>query len=102
MKQVLQSPGSRATEVAEVPIPALARGFVLVRTGASLVSAGTERTMVQFGEKNLLQKAVARPDLVQQVLEKVRRDGVLATIDSVRSKLEDPVPLGYSAVATRE
>jgi len=100
VKQVLQSARSGETTVLDVPVPALTTGFVLVRTAASLVSAGTERTMVEFAGKNLLQKAVARPDLVTQVFDKVRRDGVLATLEAVRTRLDDPTPLGYSAAGT--
>lgn len=100
MKQVLQSPRSGEIAVAEVPVPARAPGFVLVQTAVSLVSAGTERLMVEFGEKSLLGKALARPDLLAQVVEKIRRDGVLATMDAVQTRLDVPMPLGYSAAGT--
>jgi predicted dehydrogenase/threonine dehydrogenase-like Zn-dependent dehydrogenase len=97
MKQLIQSAGTGELTLLEVPVPDTPRGGILVRTQASLVSAGTERSMVTFGEKNLLQKARARPDLVQQTIEKARRDGILDTIDTVRNRLDQPSTLGYSA-----
>ena len=97
MKQLIQSASTGELMLLEVPVPDTPRAGVLVRTQASLVSAGTERSMVTFGEKNLLQKARSRPDLVQQTIEKARRDGILDTIDTVRNRLEQPSTLGYSA-----
>jgi predicted dehydrogenase/threonine dehydrogenase-like Zn-dependent dehydrogenase len=97
MKQLIQSASTGELTLLEVPAPDTPRGGILVRTQASLVSAGTERSMVAFGEKNLLQKARSRPDLVQQTIEKARRDGILDTIDTVRNRLEQPSTLGYSA-----
>jgi predicted dehydrogenase/threonine dehydrogenase-like Zn-dependent dehydrogenase len=97
MKQLIQSASTGELSLLEVPVPDTPRGGILVRTQASLVSAGTERSMVTFGEKNLLQKARSRPDLVQQTIEKARRDGILDTIDTVRNRLEQPSVLGYSA-----
>jgi predicted dehydrogenase len=81
-------------------VPALTPGHVLVRNAASLVSAGTERMVIEFAEKNMLQKAKARPDLVRQVMDKARREGVLNTFDAVRSRLEQPLSLGYSSAGT--
>ncbi len=75
-------------------------GCVLVRTAASLVSAGTERASSEFASKNLLQKARMRPDLVREVLSKISRDGLLATVSSVRSRLDQPSALGYSSAGT--
>ena len=84
----------------EVPPPALAPGGVLVRNTVSLVSAGTERLMVEFARKGLLGKAKERPDLVRQVLSKARRDGVISTLETIRTRLDIPVPLGYSSAGT--
>ncbi len=98
MKQVLQSIRGGDVEVADVPAPLVPDAGVLVRTIASVVSAGTERMVVEFAGKNLLQKARARPDLVKQVIDKARRDGLLATTRTVRRSLEAPMPLGYSLV----
>jgi predicted dehydrogenase/threonine dehydrogenase-like Zn-dependent dehydrogenase len=97
MKQLIQSASTGELTLLEVPAPDTPRGGILVRTQASLVSAGTERSMVTFAEKSLLQKARSRPDLVQQTIEKARRDGILDTIDTVRNRLEQPMTLGYSA-----
>lgn len=98
MKQVLQSIRSGEVQVVDVPTPVLPDNGVLVRTIASLVSAGTERMVVEFSEKNLLQKARARPDLVRQVLQRARRDGISATFETVKRNLDQPMPLGYSLV----
>jgi predicted dehydrogenase/threonine dehydrogenase-like Zn-dependent dehydrogenase len=100
MKQVLQQASTGEISVAEVPAPALLPGCVLVRIAASLVSAGTERAAAEFAKKNLLQKAKARPDLVHDVLGKVQRDGILSALHAVRSRLEQPSPLGYSSAGT--
>ena len=70
MKQLVQNLKTGETSICEVPIPKPQAGMVLVRTAASLVSAGTERMVVEFAEKNLLSKARSRPDLVRQVLDK--------------------------------
>jgi hypothetical protein len=75
MKQLLQNLRDGKTIVAEVPVPTPRPGTALVRTAASLVSAGTERTLVAFAEKSLVGKAQSRPDLVRQVLDKARREG---------------------------
>jgi predicted dehydrogenase/threonine dehydrogenase-like Zn-dependent dehydrogenase len=100
MKQLIQSVSTGELSVVEVPAPQTPQGGILVRTHASVVSAGTERSMVSFAEKNLLQKARSRPDLVKQTIDKARRDGILETIDTVRNRLEQPTALGYSAAGT--
>ena len=97
MKQVLQQARSGAIAVADVPVPKLLPGCVLVQMAASLVSAGTERASYEFANKNLLQKAKARPDLVREVVSKVRRDGVFSAVAAVRSRLDQPNALGYSS-----
>lgn len=98
MKQLLQSLKDGSTEVAEVPAPRTGQGQVLIRTHVSLVSAGTERSLVDFGKANLIQKARSQPDKVRMVLEKARTDGIAATYDAVRSKLDQPLALGYCNV----
>ncbi len=84
-------------EVAEVPAPQLLPGCVLVRVAASLVSVGTERASAEFAGKGLLAKAKARPDLVRDVLAKLRRDGLGSTVQTVRSRLDQPQSVGYSS-----
>lgn len=98
MKQVLQSLNSGVTEVADVPAPGVNRGNLLIRTSQTLISAGTERMLVDFGKANLLDKARQQPDKVKMVLNKVRTDGVLPTIESVKNKLDQPLALGYCNV----
>lgn len=98
MRQVLQDLGTGATEVAEVACPKLRNGELLVRTTKSLISAGTERMLVDFGKANLLEKARQQPDKVRMVLEKVRTDGLMPTLEAVRNKLDQPLPLGYCNV----
>ena len=97
MKQLLQDARTGEVTVADVPAPKLLAGCVLVRTAASLVSAGTERASSEFARKNLLQKARMRPDLVREVLSKISRDGLVATVGAVRSRLDQPSTLGYSS-----
>ncbi|MDT7689151.1 MAG: hypothetical protein QOE46_1910 [Acidobacteriota bacterium] len=97
MKQLLQNLKTGEGVVAEVPAPVAQRGRVLVRAAASLVSAGTERAFVELGRKSLVGKAKERPDLVRKVVEKVRGEGLLSTLNSVREKLDESHALGYSA-----
>jgi predicted dehydrogenase/threonine dehydrogenase-like Zn-dependent dehydrogenase len=97
MKQVVQEMRSGKTQVREVPAPRPRAGMVLVRTVVSLVSAGTERAALEFSEKSMLGKARARPDLVKQTLNKLRREGISATLNAVRGRLDQPLPLGYSS-----
>lgn len=100
MKQVLQYMNTGETKVVEVPVPQVQKKTALVRTAASLVSAGTERSLVEFAEKNLVQKASSRPDLVKQVMDKVKREGLLTTLDSTFNRLDQPMVLGYSSAGT--
>ena len=100
MKQVLQQARTGQIAVMDVPAPKLLPGCVLVRMAASLVSAGTERASYEFASKNLLQKAKARPDLVTEVFNKIRRDGVFSALAAVRSRLDQPNALGYSSSGT--
>jgi predicted dehydrogenase/threonine dehydrogenase-like Zn-dependent dehydrogenase len=100
MKQVLQYRRSGATRVVEVPAPVTPGGGVLVQTQWSLISPGTERMLVEAGGSNLLNTARKRPDLVKQVADKLARDGVGATVEAVRSRLDVAIPLGYSCAGT--
>lgn len=100
MKQVIQNFKTGELSVAEVPQPALARGFVLVRNHYSLISAGTERSTVSTAQASLLGKARQRPDLVKQVLDSFRKDGFSETLKRVRTKLDTLKELGYSSAGT--
>jgi len=95
VKQICQNLRNGQTSVAEVPAPGLSRGMVLIQTRASLISAGTERMLVEFGKASLIAKARSQPDKVKQVLEKIRTDGLLPTYEAVFSRLDEPLPLGY-------
>ncbi len=95
MKQLLQRLDNGEVTVADVPAPAASDVRLVVRAHASLISAGTERMLVEFGRGSLLSKARSQPEKVKQVLEKVRTDGLLTTLDAVQSKLGTPIALGY-------
>ena len=98
MKQVLQNLRSGATEVVDVPAPVVVPGRLLIRTRASLISAGTERMLVEFSRAGFIGKAKAQPEKVQQVIDKIRADGLLPTLEAVFNKLDEPLPLGYCNV----
>src|SRR5688500_13355458 len=97
MKQILQNFRSVELQIADVPPPAAQSGRVRVRTVASLISSGTERMSLQLGQKTLLGKARERPDLVKQVIQKVKTEGVVSTANLVRTSLDSSKTLGYSA-----
>jgi predicted dehydrogenase/threonine dehydrogenase-like Zn-dependent dehydrogenase len=98
MKQVLQNLKDGSTEVADVPCPRAAPGQLLIRTTRTLVSVGTERMLVDFGKAGFIDKARQQPDKVRMVLDKVRTDGLMPTIEAVRNKLDQPLPMGYCNV----
>jgi predicted dehydrogenase len=100
MKQLLQNMHDGKTVVTEVPVPEPQPGMALVKVAASLVSAGTERMLVEFGEKSLIGKARSRPDLVRQVLDKMRREGLISTLQATFNRLDQPMALGYSSAGT--
>jgi threonine dehydrogenase-like Zn-dependent dehydrogenase len=102
MKQVLQHARSGALEVVEIPHSRARAGGVLVRNAASLISAGTERTAVDFAQKSLVNKARERPDLVRQVLERVRKEGISQTVHAVLDRLDQYSVLGYSCAGVVE
>ena len=98
MKQIIQSFKTGETILEEVPAPQVKRGYLLIKTTKSMVSLGTERMLVEFGKSNYLQKAKQQPDKVKQVLDKVKTDGLMPTVNSVFNKLGEPIPLGYCNV----
>ena len=98
MKQILQSLKTGVTKVTDVPIPRVSSGSILIKTSRTLVSAGTERMLVEFGKAGWLEKARQQPDKVRMVLDKIKTDGLQPTIEAVFNKLEQPLPLGYCNV----
>jgi predicted dehydrogenase len=100
MKQLLQNMKTGKSRVEDVPVPSPREGQVLVKVEASLVSAGTERMVVEFAEKNLVGKARSRPDLVKQVVDKARREGLVNTAQAAFNRLDQPMALGYSSAGT--
>jgi predicted dehydrogenase len=97
MLQVVQDVRSGVTGVREIPDPIAAPGQVVVAAAASLVSAGTERYVVELARKSLIGKARERPDHVRRVLQKIKQEGLLFTAQQVQAKLDEPMPLGYSS-----
>ena len=95
MKQILQNLSNGKTTLVDVPCPKIVKGSLLIASSKTLVSPGTERMLVDFSKANMLDKARQQPDKVKKVLSKVKSDGLLPTIDAVRSKLDQPLPLGY-------
>ncbi len=102
MRQVLQDMSNGKTWLVEAPAPQVSSGHLVIRTTQSLISAGTERMLVDFGKASLLSKARKQPEKVKQVLDKVRTDGLAVTVSAVRSKLGQPLPLGYCNVGRIE
>lgn len=98
MKQILQSLKTGITDVADVPCPCVGHGQLLMRTSCSLISAGTERMLLDFGKANLIEKAYQHPDKVRMVIDKIKTDGLLPTLDAVLGKLDQPLTLGYCNV----
>ncbi|PMO67498.1 dehydrogenase [Vibrio breoganii] len=100
MKQVLQNISNGETSLVEVPCPQVKNNNLLISTSKTLVSAGTERMLIDFGKANFIDKARQQPDKVKMVLGKIKTDGLMPTIDAVKSKLDQPLPLGYCNVGT--
>jgi threonine dehydrogenase-like Zn-dependent dehydrogenase/predicted dehydrogenase len=95
LRQILQNLSNGITTLVDVPCPKIKKRSILIASSKTLVSIGTERMLVDFGKANMLDKARQQPEKVKQVLGKVKSDGLLPTIDAVRSKLDQPLPLGY-------
>ena len=98
MKIITQNLKNGSTDLTNIPCPTPQKGQVLMRTSKTLISAGTERMLVEFGKANLVEKALQQPDKVKMVLSKLRTDGLQATVETVLNKLDAPLPLGYCNV----
>lgn len=98
MKQIIQSLKTGTTEVAEIPVPNVSSGSLLIKTSKTLISSGTERMLVEFGKAGLIKKARQEPEKLKMVLDKVFTDGLKPTIEAVFNKIDQPLPLGYCNV----
>src|SRR5437763_13039752 len=98
MRQILQDLKSGETTLADVPCPQVGQGQLLIRTSRSLISAGTERMVMEFGKASMLSKARQQPEKLWQAFDKARTDGLLPTIEAIRNKLDQPLTLGYCNV----
>ncbi|WP_322981960.1 bi-domain-containing oxidoreductase [Pseudomonas sp. C11] len=98
MKQILQDMAKGGTVVATAPAPTASRSHLVINSNVSLISSGTERMLVGFGRASYIEKARQQPEKVKMVLEKIRTDGLMTTIDAIQSKLAQPLPLGYCNV----
>ena len=96
MKQVIQNFKTGELDVKDVPVPSISPGMILIENSFSLISSGTEKGTVKVGKASILNKARQRPDLVIQVLQNLKKEGIKATINKVRTKLDTPKALGYS------
>ncbi len=97
MKQLIQHLRTGETQLLEVPAPALPAGHILVKNTCSVISTGTEKMLVEFSRGNLISKVRQQPERVAQVLDKMRTEGILPTLEAVFNKLDEPIPLGYSS-----
>lgn len=98
MLQVVQELSNGKISILDLPFPAKANGKALIKTTKSIISGGTERMLVGFGRSNWIDKAKSQPEKVQMVLDKMSTDGIYATLNAVKSKLDNPIPLGYCNV----
>lgn len=95
MKKIIQNLKNGQTSIIDVPTPSIQDGFLLIKTKNSVISPGTEKMLVDFGKANYLNKARQQPDKVKSVIDKAKTDGIFSTIDAVKSKLDQPIALGY-------
>ena len=98
MKQVIQSLADGVIKIIDLPIPAIDKNQILIKTSCSLISGGTEKMLINFGKSNIFQKAKKHPAKVKEVFNKLSVDGIITTFDAVMNKLDEPMPLGYSNV----
>src|SRR3989338_11624290 len=98
MIQLLQSLKTGKIQLIEIPCPQIKQKQLLIQTQISLISAGTERMLLEFGRAGIIGKIKQQPEKVKQVIEKIKTDGLLATFDAVQSKLDRAIPMGYSNV----
>jgi predicted dehydrogenase/threonine dehydrogenase-like Zn-dependent dehydrogenase len=97
VKQIVQNYRSGALSVEEVPVPGIRSGSILVKTLSSVISLGSEKAAIDFSKKNLVGKAMSRPDLVKQVINRAKKEGIVSTVKHALERLDVPLPLGYSS-----
>lgn len=97
MKQVLQNLKTGEIILAELPVPSCRKNHVVIKNVRSVISLGTERMLLEFGKANIIEKALRQPEKVKQVIQKIKTDGLLATLESVQKKLDQPLAMGYSS-----
>jgi predicted dehydrogenase/threonine dehydrogenase-like Zn-dependent dehydrogenase len=102
VKQIIQNLKTGQTSLEDIPVPFIRRGTILIRSTNTLVSLGTEKMLVEFGKSNLLEKARQQPEKVKMVVDRVKTDGLMPTLEAVFNKLEQPLPLGYCNVGVVE
>lgn len=102
MKQIIQNYKTGEINLEEVSVPACRPRRLLVRTSASVVSIGTERSIIDLGKKSLIGKARARPELFKQALNKAKREGFWKTFQEAMGRLDTPNPLGYSCAGVAD
>jgi len=102
LRQIFQSLENGKTFIADLPAPSIRDGEILIRSKKSLISAGTEKMLKEFGQSNLIDKALNNPDKVREVVNKLKNDGFFSTIEAINSKLDNPIPLGYCNVGVVE
>jgi predicted dehydrogenase/threonine dehydrogenase-like Zn-dependent dehydrogenase len=95
MKQILQNLSNGETSLVDAPCPKNIKSNILIATTKTVISAGTERMLIDFGKASYINKAKQQPDKVKVVLNKIKTDGLMTTVDAVKSKLDQPIPLGY-------
>ena len=100
MKQIVQNLRSGVLELLDVPCPRVSAGHLLIQSRATVISAGTERMLVEFGRAGMVSKARQQPEKVRQVIDKIKTDGLLPTLEAVLFKLDEPLPLGYCNAGT--
>ena len=98
MKQIVQNLSSREIQLVDVPVPSFCSGEILIESSMSLISKGTEQMLVDFGKSNWIRRVKQQPDKVIEVLDKIKTDGFFQAYDAVKSRLEQPLILGYSNV----
>ncbi len=98
MKQLLQSLNTGELTLEDIPCPQIKNNHLIVQTTCSLISSGTERMLLEFGRASIIGKVKQQPEKVKQVFDKIKTDGVIATLEAVKSKLDQPIPLGYCQV----